>query len=107
MANTTPTVLHHFIDGELTQGQSNRTSDVYNPATGQVESLVPLASVAEVDAAIQSAKAAYPAWNATPPAKRARILFKFRDLVESHLDELATLLSRQHGKTLEDAKGSV
>ncbi len=107
MAMTSPTVLHHFIDGELTQGQSNRTSDVYNPATGQVESLVPLASVAEVDAAIQSAKAAYPAWNATPAAKRARILFKFRDLVESHLDELATLLSRQHGKTLEDAKGSV
>ncbi len=107
MANTSPTVLHHFIDGERTQGQSNRTSDVYNPATGQVESLAPLASVAEVDAAVQSAKAAFPAWNATPPAKRARILFTFRDLVEKHLDELATMLSRQHGKTLDDARGSV
>ena len=99
--------LHHFIDGEITYGQSNRNSDVFNPATGQVESQTPLASAAEVDAAVQSAKAAFPAWSATPAAKRARILFKFRDLVESHIDELAQLVSRQHGKTLEDARGSI
>ncbi len=107
MANPPINALHHFIDGEITYGQSNRSSDVFNPATGQVESQTPLASVAEVDAAVQSAKAAFPAWSATPAAKRARILFKFRDLVESHLDELAELVSRQHGKTLDDAKGSI
>ncbi len=107
MANASPDVLHHFIDGEIRAGQSNRTSDVFNPASGQVEMQVPLASTAEVDAAVQSAKAAFPAWSATPPARRARILFKFRDLVEAHADELAALVSRQHGKTLDDAKGSV
>ena len=107
MANPPINALHHFIDGEITYGQSNRSSDVFNPATGQVESQTPLASAAEVDAAVQSAKAAFPAWSATPAAKRARILFKFRDLVESHIDELAELVSRQHGKTLDDARGSI
>jgi len=107
MAKTTPTTLHHFINGEVTQGQSNRSADVFNPASGQVEFQAPLASAAEVDAAVQSAKAAFPAWSATPAARRARVLFKFRDLVEDHVDELATLVSRQHGKTLDDARGSV
>jgi malonate-semialdehyde dehydrogenase (acetylating)/methylmalonate-semialdehyde dehydrogenase len=101
------TTLHHFIDGAATPGGSNRFGDVYNPATGKVSARVPFATTAEVDQAVRSAHAAFPAWAATPPAQRARVLFRFRDLVEAHTDELASMVSREHGKTLEDARGEV
>jgi len=99
--------LHHFIDGKLIEGQSGRTGDVFNPATGDVTAQVPLASVDEVRAAIASSVAALPDWAATPPARRTQVLFKFRELLIKHTDELAELLSAEHGKTLPDAKGEI
>ena len=102
-----PTVLQHFIDGKRVDGESNRFGDVFNPATGEVSAQAPYASAREVRKAVESAKAAFPGWAATPPAQRARILFRYRDLLETHKAELAQLCSHEHGKTLEDAKGSV
>ena len=102
-----PTVLQHFIDGQRVDGESNRFGDVFNPATGEVGAQAPYASPAEVRKAVEAAKAAFPGWSATPPAQRARILFRYRDLLEAHKAELAEIVSREHGKTLDDAKGSV
>jgi malonate-semialdehyde dehydrogenase (acetylating)/methylmalonate-semialdehyde dehydrogenase len=102
-----PAALYHFIDGERVPGESNRFGDIYNPATGQVIAHAPYASAHEVRKVVASAKAAFPAWSATPAAQRARILFRYRDLIEAHVDELAEIVSREHGKTLDDARGSV
>jgi malonate-semialdehyde dehydrogenase (acetylating)/methylmalonate-semialdehyde dehydrogenase len=99
--------LTHFIDGERVKGTSGRFGDVYNPATGEVSKQAPLASADEVRAAIASAAKALPGWAATPAAKRAQVMFKFRDLLKSNMDELAEMLSSEHGKTLDDARGSV
>jgi malonate-semialdehyde dehydrogenase (acetylating)/methylmalonate-semialdehyde dehydrogenase len=99
--------LHHFIDGKMAEGQSGRMGDVFNPATGDVTAQVPLASADEVRAAIASSAAALPGWVATPPARRTQVLFKFRELLIKHMDELAELLSAEHGKTLPDAKGEL
>ena len=107
MANNSPRTLNHFIDGRSVAGESNRYGKRVYPATGQVASQVPLATAQEVDAAVASARNAFPAWAATPPAQRARVLFRFLDLVERHKHELAVLVSREHGKTVEDAKGSI
>ena len=79
--------LHHFINGKLVEGTSGRFGDVFNPATGEKSAQVPLASAAEVGEAVAAAKAAFPAWAATPPLQRARILFKFKQLVEANLDK--------------------
>ncbi|MGI9331546.1 MAG: CoA-acylating methylmalonate-semialdehyde dehydrogenase [Gammaproteobacteria bacterium] len=102
-----PRTLNHFVGGALTAGESNRFGDVFNPATGQVAARVPFATTAEVRKAVANARQAFPAWSATPPAQRARLLFRFLHLVESHKDELARIVSSEHGKTLEDARGSV
>ncbi|MBC8339647.1 MAG: CoA-acylating methylmalonate-semialdehyde dehydrogenase [Rhodospirillales bacterium] len=99
--------LSHFINGQASAETSGRTADVFNPATGEIDAKVPLADADETRAAIAAAGAAFPAWAATPPAKRAQVMFKFRDLIVQHMDELAELVSRQHGKTLPDAKGEV
>ncbi|MEQ8194344.1 MAG: aldehyde dehydrogenase family protein, partial [Rhodospirillales bacterium] len=99
--------LHHIIDGKPVKGKSGRFADVFNPATGEVASKVPLASAAEVGAAIAAAQAALPGWAATPPAKRAQVMFKFRELLYANLDEIAKLVSLEHGKTIPDAKGSI
>jgi malonate-semialdehyde dehydrogenase (acetylating) / methylmalonate-semialdehyde dehydrogenase len=99
--------LFHFIDGARVKVTGGRFGDVNNPATGQVTKKVPLASADEVRGAIASAAKALPAWSATPPAKRAQVMFNFRDQIRSHMDELAELLSSEHGKTVEDAKGSI
>ncbi|MCY4470061.1 MAG: CoA-acylating methylmalonate-semialdehyde dehydrogenase [Thiotrichales bacterium] len=105
--DTNISTLHHFIDGERVAGESNRFGDIYNPATGKVQARVPFATAGEVDKAVQAARAAFPGWAATPPSQRARILFRYRDLVEAHRDELARICSSEHGKTLDDARGSV
>ena len=97
--------ISHFINGKSVSGNSGRTAEAFNPATGEVDAIVPLASKSEVETAIASAEAAFPAWSATPAAKRAQVLFKFRDLLIANMDEVAELISRQHGKTLPDAKG--
>jgi len=99
--------LFHYVDGERRNGTSGRFGDVYNPATGEVSKQVPLASADEVRAAISSAANALPGWSATPAAKRAQVLFNFRDLVMQNMDELAELVSTEHGKILDDAKGSI
>jgi len=99
--------LHHYIGGKKVAGNSGRTGDIYNPATGQVTKQVPLASKSEVEGAIAIAQEAFPAWAATPPGKRAQIMFNFRDLLRSNMDRLAESVSSEHGKTLDDAKGSI
>ncbi|MBM3566817.1 MAG: CoA-acylating methylmalonate-semialdehyde dehydrogenase, partial [Alphaproteobacteria bacterium] len=102
-----PEELFHFIGGRRVKGQSGRFGDVYNPATGEVTGRVPLATADEVKAAIAAAAAAFPAWAATPPARRAQVLFKFRELLNRDLNALAAQLSAEHGKTLADAKGEL
>jgi malonate-semialdehyde dehydrogenase (acetylating)/methylmalonate-semialdehyde dehydrogenase len=99
--------LSHFIDGKRAPGRSGRFADVYNPATGEVQARVPLASAEELAAAVESAKAAQPKWAATNPQRRARVMMKFVDLLNRDMDKLAEALSREHGKTLPDAKGDV
>ena len=101
------TELTHWIDGKHVKGTSGRFADVYNPATGEVQAKTPLATVEEIDAAVQSAKAAQPAWAAVNPQRRARVLMKFVELLHRDMDKLAEALSREHGKTLPDAKGDV
>ena len=101
------TTLRHIISGKPVSGTSGRFGDVFNPATGAVACKVPLASADETRHAIQAAKAAFPAWADTPLMKRARVFFRFRDLVEKHKDELARLIVAEHGKVLSDARGSV
>jgi malonate-semialdehyde dehydrogenase (acetylating)/methylmalonate-semialdehyde dehydrogenase len=102
-----PSMLAHWIGGRLVAGTSGRHSEVYNPSEGKVCAQLPLASVDEVDAAVQSAKAALPAWAATTPLRRARIMFKFKDLLEQHANQIAALISREHGKVLSDAHGEL
>jgi len=99
--------LHHYINGARVEGTSGRYGPVFNPATGEETTRVPLASAAEVDAAVQAARAAFPAWGGAPPIRRARVMFKFKELVERHIDELAALITAEHGKTIPDAKGSI
>ena len=101
------TTLHHFINGKRTAGQGNRCCPIYNPATGKVQSQVPLATAIEIDQAVAAAAAAFVAWSKTPPMQRARVLFRFRDKLEQHQRELAAIVSSEHGKTLDDAVGSV
>ena len=99
--------LYHFVNGQRVEGQSGRFGDIYNPATGAVTRKAPYASKEEVSAAIDAAAAALPAWSATPPASRAQVMFAFRDIVKNNIDAIATALSSEHGKTIEDAKGSI
>ncbi|MBC7575733.1 MAG: CoA-acylating methylmalonate-semialdehyde dehydrogenase [Herminiimonas sp.] len=99
--------LQHFINGKLVESTSGRQQDVFNPATGEVSAQVVLASVDEVNAAVAAASAAAPAWAEMAPLKRARILFKFKELIEKNHVALATAITREHGKVLSDAMGEV
>jgi malonate-semialdehyde dehydrogenase (acetylating)/methylmalonate-semialdehyde dehydrogenase len=99
--------IHHFIGGRTASGASGRFGDVFDPNLGQVQARVALATIEEVDAAVQAAAAAQPAWAATNPQRRARVMFEFKRLVEQNMDELALLLSRQHGKVIADSKGDI
>jgi len=97
----------HFIGGKHVQGTSGRTGEVFQPMTGDVIAKVALASKAELRAAVENAKAAQPAWAATNPQRRARVMFKFLELIAKETDSLADLLAREHGKTVADAKGDI
>lgn len=97
--------ITHWIGGQNVAGTSRRFGDVYNPATGKVQAKVPLASSAELDQAIASAKAAFPAWAAMPPLRRARVMFRFRELFEQNMDKIAEIITSEHGKVFSDAKG--
>jgi len=101
------TRLPLWINGQPTTSKSPRFGEVTNPATGQVIRTVPFADAADVDAAVKAATAAFPAWRDMPAVRRARILNKFRELVEKHQKELAALISEEHGKVFLDAMGSI
>ena len=102
-----PAGISHFIDGKLLPGTSGRTGAVFNPATGVQSGAVDLASVDEVDAAVASAAAALPGWRATPLSRRTDIFFRFRALLDEHRDDLARLITAEHGKVHSDALGEV
>jgi malonate-semialdehyde dehydrogenase (acetylating)/methylmalonate-semialdehyde dehydrogenase len=99
--------LSHFVNGQRVKGTSGRFADVFNPATGEVQAKVPLATKEELDAVVEKAAEAQVGWAATNPQRRARVMMKFGALINEHMDELAELVSREHGKTLPDAKGDV
>ncbi|MDT5237389.1 MAG: malonate-semialdehyde dehydrogenase (acetylating) / methylmalonate-semialdehyde dehydrogenase, partial [Mycobacterium sp.] len=101
------TQISHFINGKRTTGQSERTADVMDPNTGQVQAKAPMASSADVDAAVAGAVEAQKEWAAFNPQRRARVMMKFVDLVNQNVDELAELLSVEHGKTVADSKGDI
>ena len=101
------TQISHFINGKRTAGQSKRTADVMDPNTGQVQAKAPMASSADVDTAVAGAVEAQKEWAAFNPQRRARVMMKFVDLVNQNVDELAELLSLEHGKTVADSKGDI
>jgi malonate-semialdehyde dehydrogenase (acetylating)/methylmalonate-semialdehyde dehydrogenase len=96
-----------WVNGRKQSATSTRSGDVTNPATGAVVRQVPFCNDADIDAAVQAAKAAFPAWRKTPSLRRARILMRYRELLDKHRDELARLITEEHGKTVVDATGSV
>ena len=98
------TVVGHFVNGKVIADES-RCQDVFNPATGKVSKQVALASKATVSEAVDAARAAFPAWRNTPPLKRARIMFKFKELLEANADKVVALITEEHGKVLNDALG--
>ena len=99
--------LTHYINGQRVSGSSGRFGDVFNPATGEVQARVPLASKEEFDAAVKIAAKVQPEWGAVNPQRRARVMMKFVDLLHRDMDKLAEVLSSEHGKTFPDAKGDV
>ncbi len=99
--------LGHLINGELVTGRSGLTGPVFNPATGEQSGTVAYADAADVDTAVKAAKAAFPGWAATSIVRRQRAIFRLKELVEQNVDRLAALVSDEHGKTLDDAKGEV
>lgn len=98
--------LGHFIGGKVVAGGTRR-ADVFNPATGEVSRQVALADAATLNSAVQAAQDAYPAWRQTPPQKRAQILFRFKQLLEQHAEEICTLITVEHGKVIDDAHGEL
>jgi len=100
-------LIEHFIDGKIVSGSSDRKGKVFNPATGNQESEVRLASKSDLDLAVEKAKKAYETWSIKPPLQRARIIFKFKEIIEKNFDELTKLIVSEHGKVYEDAKGSL
>ncbi|MFC6301823.1 CoA-acylating methylmalonate-semialdehyde dehydrogenase [Pseudomonas sp. CCM 7893] len=100
-------VIGHYINGQVQDSGSERFSNVFNPATGEVQARVGLASQKTVDEAVASALKAFPAWSEQSSLRRSRVLFKFKELLDQHHDELAEIISREHGKVFSDAKGEV
>ena len=105
-AGAASATIGHWVGGQPLAG-GGRHAEVFDPATGKVSGRVALAGEAEVDAAVRAAAAAFPAWAATPPLRRARVLFRFKELLDRHTDELAALITAEHGKVLSDAQGEV
>ena len=100
-------LIKHFVGGKVISGNSERKGKIFNPATGEQESEVNLASKADLDGAVEIAQKAFQTWSLNPPLQRARIMFKFKELIEKNFDELAKLIVSEHGKVYEDAKGSL
>ena len=99
--------INHFIGGASFTGASGRFSDVFNPNTGEVQARVQLATASEMDRAVQAAQDAFEGWSSPNPQRRARVMFEFKRLVEANMDELAEMLSAEHGKVIADARGDV
>ncbi len=97
--------IGHFIGGKTVKGTSGRQGDVFDPNTGEVQAKVALANKSDVEAAIANAEAAQPAWAATNPQRRARVMFKFLELIQKEYDDLARLLSSEHGKSVRRRQG--
>src|SRR5215831_7465233 len=102
-----PARLSHWIGGRAVPGEGTRAGDVFDPSVGARIRQVPLASAADVNAAVRAAAAAFPAWSRTPPVVRARVLFRFRELAEARADVLSRLITAEHGKILSDARGEL
>ncbi len=99
--------IEHFVEGKIYSGTSKRTSFVYNPATGEKTAQVKLGSSEDLNKVVEAAKRAYVDWSNTPPLQRARVLFKFKELIEKNEDELIRIIVSEHGKVYEDARGSL
>ncbi len=99
--------IQNLVGGKKAASASTRTAPIFNPATGEQTAVLPLSTAAELDAAVAIAKAAWPAWAETPPLKRARVMFRFKDLLEQNADRIARAISAEHGKTHDDALGEV
>ncbi len=106
-ASVTAPAIGHFVNGQALAGASGHSQSVFNPATGALSGEVALASAVEVGVAVAAAQAAFPAWADTPPIRRARVMFKFLELVNIHKDKLAHLITAEHGKVVTDAQGEV
>ncbi len=99
--------IRHFVNGSSFEGASGRFGEVFNPNTGEVQARVQLATAGELDLAVQAALRAFPAWSATNPQRRARVMFEFKRLVEANMQDLAEMLSAEHGKVIADSKGDI
>ena len=100
-------LIEHFVGGKIIPGTSDKKGKVFNPATGEQEKEVRLASKSDLDQAVVIAKKAFDEWSLKPSLQRARIMFKFKELIEKNSDELTQLIVAEHGKVYEDAKGSL
>jgi len=100
-------LIQHYINGSRTEGHGTQRGEVFNPATGKVTAQLALGDTRDVDDAVAAARAAFPAWSQTTPLARARVLFRFRDLIEKHARDLAAVITAEHGKVLSDALGEV
>ena len=105
--SSAPVAIGHFIGGKTHAGSASRSQPVYNPATGTVTGHVALANGADIDTAVAAAQAAFPAWADTPPIRRARVMFKFLELLNANKDKLAHCITAEHGKVFTDAQGEV
>ena len=99
--------MGHFVDGKIVPGSSKKKGKVFNPATGEQQAEVMLASSSDLNNAVEIAKKAFNDWSIRPPLQRARVMFKFKELIEKNSDELTKMIVAEHGKVYEDAKGSL
>ena len=99
--------IEHFVDGKLFSGESKRTGKVFNPATGEQSAEVKLATTKDINTAVTNAQKAFESWSNKPPLQRARVMFKFKELIEKNSDELTKIIVAEHGKVYEDARGSL
>ena len=100
-------LIEHYVSGKIIPGTSDRKGKVFNPATGEQESEVRLATKSDLDSTVEIAKKAFESWSLKPSLQRARIIFKFKELIEKNSEELTKLIVAEHGKVYEDAKGSL
>ena len=100
-------LIEHFISGKNYSGDSKRKSKVFDPSTGEQSAEVKLASTKDVNEAVESAKKSFDKWSNTPPLQRARVMFKFKELIEKNSEEITKIIVSEHGKVFEDAKGSL